>query len=146
MIKTKKIFKKKGIEVRVARGSIHTLETIKAGTEGIGVGEKVISLNWGKNSHERQGRTIVCEKPSLSIERKDILSPGNTFEIASDDIIYYLVRHLSVLIDCCKEKNFSFIDSTFGRMEEILEETRFIVAIKDADTRNIISFLWGTSG
>ena len=145
LIEMKQIFKKEGIIVLSTKENVYTRE--KEGEE-TGEVEKVVCIKWAywtQSFPEHHAGTLICESPSLLTETNNILKSDDYIETTSRDIIFYAVRHLSVLIDCCREKDIDFVDTTLGFIEHTLGDARFAVWDNEEYVKNIRDYIWGMS-
>lgn len=139
------LFEKLGIIVLRTPENIYTKEEMRAETQQ---GGKVVYIKWAYWSEsfpEHHAGTLICEKPSLFTERKDILGSDDYSEIERNDIVFYAVKHLSVLIDYCRENGIDFVDCTIGAIEDVLDDFEFAAWSGEEDVQNIRDYIWGMS-
>ena len=141
-----RIFVKEGIIVLSAQENVYTREKVESETGQV---EKVVCINWAywtQSFPEHHAGTLICEKPSLITETKDILGSEDYIEARRSDIIFYTVTHLSVLIDCCRKNDIDFVDATLGSIEYVLsQQARFAVWDSEKYVKNIRDYIWGIS-
>jgi hypothetical protein len=145
LIEMKQIFKKEGIIVLSTKENVYTRE--KEGEE-MGEVEKVVCIKWAywtESFPKHHAGTLICESPSLLAETTNILRSDSCIEFTRRDIIFYAVRHLSVLIDCCRENDIHFVDCTLGFIEDILSDAEFAVWDNEELVKNIRDYIWGMS-
>jgi hypothetical protein len=136
------IFEEADIIVLSTKENVYTREKV---VEGMREVENAVCIKWGywtESFPKHHAEILICESPSLLAETTNILKSDSCIEFTRRDIIFYAVRHLSVLIDCCRENDIDFVDCTLGFIEETLRDAGFAVWDNEELVKNIRDYIW----